>query len=132
MAVAKDIAMSTVYYLVNPERGKAFSDFEKAVLAIKDEATEKISKIAVPYFLEDAKDDLLDSVKRRTLAGFLDGTEYDKSIATHSMNGFRWHSENGFRSIESVEAFLSENSGYEIQDEYSKPVALTELKKLCR
>lgn len=124
--------MSTVYYLVNPEREKAFSDFEKAVSAIKDEAAEKVASIAVPDYLEDVKDDILDTLKRRTLTGLVDGTEYDKSICTESMNGFRWHSENGFRSIESVEDFLAANPGYEIQDEYSRPVDLDQLRKLAK
>ena len=65
-----------------------------------------------------------------TLAGLIDGTEYDKSIGTKSTNGFRWHTENGFRSLESVERFLSQNQGYEIQDEYSKTLSLEQLRKL--
>lgn len=59
--------MSTVYYLVNPEREKAFSDFEKAVLAIKDEAAERVAAVAVPPYLEDVKDDILDTLRHRTL-----------------------------------------------------------------
>lgn len=122
--------MSTVYYLVNPEREKAFSDFEKAVLAIKDEAAERVAAVAVPPYLEDVKDDILDTLRHRTLAGLIDGTEYDKSIGTKSTNGFRWHTENGFRSLESVERFLSQNQGCEIQDEYSKTLSLEQLRKL--
>ena len=122
--------MSTVYYLVSPEREKAFSDFEKAVNAIKDEAAERISAVAVPPYLEDVKDDILDTLRHRTLAGLIDGTEYDKSIGTKSSTGFRWHTENGFRSFESVKRFLSENHEYEIQDEYSKTLSLEQLRKL--
>lgn len=122
--------MSTVYYLVNPEREKAFSDFEKAVNAIKDVATERVSAIDVPSYLEDVKDDIVDTIRRRTLAGLIDGTEYDKSIGTKSMTGFRWHTENGFHDLLSVERFLSENQGYEIQDEYHETFSLEQLRKL--
>ena len=122
--------MSTVYYLVNPEREKAFSDFEKAVNAIKDEAAERVSAVAVPPYLEDVKDDIVDTIRRRTLAGLIDGTEYDKSIGTKSMNGFRWHTENGFYDLLSVERFLSEHQGYEIQDEYHDTLSLEQLRKL--
>ena len=122
--------MSTVYYLVNPEREKAFSDFEKAVNAIKDEAAERVSAVAVPPYLEDVKDDIVDTIRRRTLAGLIDGTEYDKSIGTKSMNGFRWHTENGFYDLLSVERFLSEHQGYEIQDEYHDTFSLEQLRKL--
>ena len=122
--------MSTVYYLVNPEREKAFSDFEKAVNAIKDEAAERVSAVAVPPYLEAVKDDIVDTIRRRTLAGLIDGTEYDKSIGTKSMNGFRWHTENGFYDLLSVERFLSEHQGYEIQDEYHDTFSLEQLRKL--
>ena len=123
--------VSTTYYLVNPERVKRYDVFEAEVNAVKEECFRKISEIDVPEYLEDAKDDVLETLRNHTLLGLLDSTEYDKGIGTRTSDGFRWCYENGFRDVYCLMEFLQKHPEYEIQDEYRTPISLEMFRTVC-